>query len=94
MGPAEKKYQILLVIGFVVTGVTIYYVYNWMIDPLGTIFGLRKIWKIGIAAFGFFAGFGLWCLMINMFGFYEQANSLLNKQVDNCSHKDSVEEDH
>ena len=89
----EKKNQTMLIIGLVVTGVVIYFMYKWFIDPFGSLFGLSKGWKIGISIFAFFVGFGFWSSMQNTLGFFEKANKKLSQETQNSTTTKTTPED-
>lgn len=91
--PDEKKNQTMLIIGLIFTGVIVFFMYKWFIDPLGLIFGVSKGWRIGIAIFAFLAGFGFWSTMQNTIGFFEKANRKLSRESANSSNLNFSPED-
>ena len=62
--PAEKQESILSIVGLIVSLITVYYMYDLIINPIGNIFGLGQFFKIGLAIFEFFVAFGLWGVMM------------------------------
>ena len=90
MTEVEKKEQTIALIGFGVSLVVAYFVYDFAVDPLGTAFGLSKAWRIGLGIFEFFVIFGLWNAVVKSADFLKKADAKLNADISSAK-PDSVE---